>query len=59
MDFLKTDKASSIKADNITLMKMCRDYDYIMGNDSERLASSVELKRIKSESIKNIEFLQI
>ena len=57
-DFLKTDKASSIKADNITLMKMCRDYDYIMGNDSERLASSVELKRIKSESIKNIEFFK-
>ena len=58
-DFLKTDKACAIKADYITLSRICRDMNFIMENDYERKAVSSDLKRINNNAIANIEFFKI
>ena len=57
-DFLKNDKASSIKADNITLINICRDIEFIMSNEFEKRSVSTELKSIKRNSLRNIEFFK-
>ncbi len=54
--FLETDKKSEILADERTILNIYRELQYILQNDLERHATSVELKRIKDKALKNIYF---
>lgn len=54
--FLEVDKQSEILSDRLTLEQLQRDIFFIIDNETQVHATSVELKRIKSRSLSNCNF---
>ena len=58
IEFLEAEKRSEIIATDKILMDIYRNLEFIMGSDLERQTTSIELKRIKTESLRNAYFLK-
>ena len=58
MDYLQAEKRSEIMANDITIMKLYNNLDYILNNDFERQTISANLKQIKRDSLSNMLLLK-
>jgi len=58
LDYLQVEKRSEILANDITIMNVYKNLDFILDNDYERQSISAQLKQIKRESLSNFLFLK-
>lgn len=58
MDYLQMEKRCEILANDITIMNIYSNLDYILANDFERQSVSSNLKQIKRDSLSNILLLK-
>lgn len=52
--YLETEKRSEVIANDIAIMRIYSDLEYIMDNETARQSTSIELKTIKNKSLTNM-----